>query len=403
MTQLTARPTTYRDYYDLYNSICSNGTRHDGTRALYNVEYHVPAYRDDEGNEYIVLPSTRGHKPVVVEYAIYESMWYAFGSNYAAEISQLYPFWSRMADKDGYVNSNYGYQIREGVRETGFRSANEAAEMLASQIKNGQATASTHANLLNIGNQSSTHDVPCNVRVQFKLVTDKQGCLHLSGRSIARSIDMTFGLPYDQYMLQLITHLVARRLRDELLTNHEIIIDGCSFNILNCHIYDHDYDAFMASLHDGIKDWCKCTMVPAADAMSNVIAGQTYYKSLRKTLSMVARTDDSDEIKGIRRSVRRDLTQRVDSINKSPTPIKKVMSSYYLAHEFESLQENSQADITMCVAPSKQQVEVNVPSPRVLDLSPTTERKRSTIEDDESILMLMSDMSRDVTHIWHVR
>lgn len=225
----------YTDYHDLFSDVFNNGSHHADTYALYGVTYVVPVYALNKMNErnHVYMPEWRGDKRTSIDYARDESRWYALGTNNVSEIAHKYKFWNRMADpKAQTVNSNYGYQLRV---TPGPKTARAFAEEL---VKNGEATSPLMTPLAMV----ATHDVPCNMQVHAKL-RDVNNTLVLDMSSFARSIDLTFGLPYDQYMLQLLGYAICEEL--EKLLDRPAILHSCIFRIANVHIYERDVNALV--------------------------------------------------------------------------------------------------------------------------------------------------------------
>lgn len=225
----------HTDYHDLFNDVLENGSHHADTYALYGVTYVVPVHALNEMNDgdHVYMPEWRGDKRTSIDYALDESRWYALGTNNVSEIARKYTFWNRMADpKTQTVNSNYGYQLRV---TPGPKTAREFAEALA---KNDEATSP----LLTPSAMVATHDVPCNMQVHARL-RNVDNTLVLDMSSLARSIDLTFGLPYDQYMLQLLGYAICKEL--ESLLNRRVSLHSCIFRIANVHIYERDVNALV--------------------------------------------------------------------------------------------------------------------------------------------------------------
>lgn len=225
----------HTDYHDLFNDVLENGSHHADTYALYGVTYVVPVHALNKlhGRDNIYMPEWRGDKHTSVAYAVDESRWYALGTNNVKEMAQKYKFWNRMADpKNQTVNSNYGYQLRI---TPGPKTAREFAEAI---VENNEATSP----LMTPTAMVATHDVPCNMQVHAKL-RDVDNTLVLDMSSFARSIDLTFGLPYDQYMLQLLGYAICDEL--EKLLDRYVTLQSCIFRIANVHIYERDVNALV--------------------------------------------------------------------------------------------------------------------------------------------------------------
>ena len=95
-------------YYKKY--IIKNGTTFDDTEALFNVGFYI-----ENPTSNLIKDKDRNWK---WEYAEAEWQWYLSGDNNISKLEELYgkvpEIWKRMADKEGFVNSNYGWQWERG-------------------------------------------------------------------------------------------------------------------------------------------------------------------------------------------------------------------------------------------------------------------------------------------------
>ena len=95
-------------FHDLYWRIVRDGVDFAGTKALFNVGFTI----NKPNNNLIINGKVmREWKP---EYAEAEWQWYLSGDRNISKLGDIYgkvpEIWKRMADPDGKVNSNYGYQ-----------------------------------------------------------------------------------------------------------------------------------------------------------------------------------------------------------------------------------------------------------------------------------------------------
>ena len=102
--------TKFKTASDAFNYffpiIMFEGEKFDNTRALFNVGFYIENPMDNH-----ILAKNRKWSH---EYAEAEWQWYLSGDPNIIKLGQIYgkipPIWERMADSDGNVNSNYGYQ-----------------------------------------------------------------------------------------------------------------------------------------------------------------------------------------------------------------------------------------------------------------------------------------------------
>ena len=240
----------YLSYYELLNDIVYNGYNYAHTHLLNDVTYRIDCegiaqvndeYHDDElalsNSGVIVVPEMRGHLPFKDTYALTELTWYHLGSRNASEIQDHAPLWGRIA-QNGKVNSNYGYQLRvNNAVPGGFDAAIEAAARKLITGKRQQVSL----DIVSQSNMQDDFDTVCNNRVD--VIIESDGRMHL--RVVARSIDMIFGLPYDQFNAQALGHCIAHKINKESLKEREtwestprVYLSSVTFNIANVHVYN---------------------------------------------------------------------------------------------------------------------------------------------------------------------
>ena len=93
--------------FDYYKSqILNKGVDFDNTKALFNVGFTIENPMDNH-----ISCEQRNWKQ---DYAEAEWQWYLSGDNNIKKLGDLYgkvpEIWERMADSEGNVNSNYGWQ-----------------------------------------------------------------------------------------------------------------------------------------------------------------------------------------------------------------------------------------------------------------------------------------------------
>ena len=180
-------------FHDLYWRIVRDGVDFAGTKALFNVgfELEVP-----NANAIIDSKVKRNwsHK-----YAEAEWKWYLSGDPNIKKLGKLYgkvpAIWKRMADHNGNVNSNYGWQwCRENQLD-------KVISMLKANPETRQATISIYD-----GKEINLYDndTPCTYAVQFTILNNK-----LNMSVVMRSNDLWYGFCNDQYQFSNLQMLVA--------------------------------------------------------------------------------------------------------------------------------------------------------------------------------------------------
>lgn len=251
----------YTSYYDLLEDVVYKGCNYAHTHLLNDVTYRIDCEgvsRSVERNALgvvesdhvprarcVVVPEMRGHLHFNNDYAVTELAWYVYGSRNANEIQEFAPLWGRIA-QNGKVNSNYGYQLRVNNLVRG--GIDEAAKSIANNLKSGERQ-SFSLDIVSQSNMQDDFDTVCNNRVD--VIIEPSGRIHL--RVIARSIDMVFGLPYDQFNAQLLGHFIAAKINNAAAKMRDIdayvpfvYLSSVTFNITNVHVYNDNLNNMIA-------------------------------------------------------------------------------------------------------------------------------------------------------------
>ena len=93
-------------YEYIHDRILQDGVEFGGTKALFNVGFYITDPKDRK----IINRERKWNE----EYAEAEWQWYLSGERSIRALGNIYgkipEIWKRMADDNGKVNSNYGYQ-----------------------------------------------------------------------------------------------------------------------------------------------------------------------------------------------------------------------------------------------------------------------------------------------------
>ena len=140
------------------NEIRCNGIEFGDTKALFNVGFTI-----EHPTDMIII---NGERKWNREYADAEWQWYLSGDRNINKLGDIYkkipPIWKRMADKDGNVNSNYGWQWKRNEQ------LDNVIAMLESNPDTRQAAISIYdAKEINDGHYQN--DTPCTYAVQFTI------------------------------------------------------------------------------------------------------------------------------------------------------------------------------------------------------------------------------------------
>ena len=186
--------TANEAYEYMHNEIITNGVEFAGTKALFNIGFTI----EDPTNKVITNKERNWNE----EYAAAEWAWYLSGDPRIETLGELYgkipAIWKRMADENGEVNSNYGYQWKR------HDQLENVINMLKQNPNTRQAAISIYDGK---AMHQYAYDTPCTYAVQFTIVQSK---LYMS--VYMRSNDLWYGFCNDQYQFASLQEMVAERL-----------------------------------------------------------------------------------------------------------------------------------------------------------------------------------------------
>ena len=189
------------------------GIEFDDTQALFNVGFEIENPMDN-----LIDDEDRNWK---WDYAEAEWQWYLSGDNNIEKLGELYgkipEIWKRMADKEGYVNSNYGWQWNRS------RQLETVIDTLKRNPRTRQAAISIYDNK---ENYMYNNDTPCTYAIQFTIQAQ-----HLNMCVTMRSNDLWYGFCNDQYCFSKLQELVA--------TETGLLIGSYYHFAHNLHLYDN--------------------------------------------------------------------------------------------------------------------------------------------------------------------
>ena len=184
-------------YEYLHDRIIQEGVDFADTKALFNVGFYITNPMDNK-----IINRERNWK---LDYAEAEWQWYLSGDRNIAKLGKLYgkvpEIWKRMADADGNVNSNYGWQWERTSQ------LDIVIQMLKDNPKTRQAAISIY-DAKEISDY--TNDTPCTYAVQFTILHGRLDmCVTM------RSNDLWYGFCNDQYCFSELQRLVSKQLNIE--------------------------------------------------------------------------------------------------------------------------------------------------------------------------------------------
>ena len=183
-------------FHDLYWRIVRDGIPFAGTKALFNAGFYIenPALND--------IKDSKVKRNWSVDYAEAEWQWYLSGDRNISKLGLLYgkvpAIWKRMADKDGNVNSNYGWQWKRS----------DQLENVIETLKNFPETRQAAISIYD-GKEHNDYDydTPCTYAIQFTILNNK-----LNMSVVMRSNDLWYGFCNDQYQFSNLQMYVAYQL-----------------------------------------------------------------------------------------------------------------------------------------------------------------------------------------------
>jgi len=184
-------------YEYVHDQILQNGVSFGDTKALFNVGFYITDPKDRK----IINRERKWNE----DYAEAEWQWYLSGDASIHKLGDIYgkipEIWKRMADHNGHVNSNYGYQWERN------RQLDNVVELLSEEPETRQACISIYD-----GKEWGEYafDTPCTYAIQFTIVNNRLDmCVTM------RSNDLWYGFCNDQYQFSKLQETVSERLEIE--------------------------------------------------------------------------------------------------------------------------------------------------------------------------------------------
>jgi thymidylate synthase len=184
-------------YEYLHDRIIQDGVDFANTKALFNVGFYITDSQDNK-----IINRERNWK---LEYAEAEWQWYLSGDRNIKKLGELYgkvpAIWKRMADVNGNVNSNYGWQWKR----------NNQLKLIIQMLKDNPRTRQAAISIYDAKEWDEyTFDTPCTYAVQFTVVHNRLDmCVTM------RSNDLWYGFCNDQYCFSKLQKMVSDELNIE--------------------------------------------------------------------------------------------------------------------------------------------------------------------------------------------
>jgi thymidylate synthase len=199
ITNMKTRFNNANEAYEYYHDlILRTGVDFDNTKALFNVGFTIENPLDNH-----ITNKERNWKS---EYAEAEWQWYLSADPRVSKLGELYgkvpPIWQRMADSNGEVNSNYGYQWKR----------HDQIDYVVAKLKDNPNTRHAAISIYDAKEwQQYTKDTPCTYAIQFTILDNK-----LNMSVYMRSNDLWYGFCNDQYCFSMLHKKVSEMLSIEI-------------------------------------------------------------------------------------------------------------------------------------------------------------------------------------------
>ena len=181
-------------FEDLLDYVIQDGIDFDNTKALFNCGFYIQNPLDNH--------ITNKQRDWKLEYAEAEWQWYLSGDRNINKLGELYgkipPIWERMADSDGNVMSNYGWQWQR----------NNQIDYVVAKLREQPNTRHAAISIYDAKEfEQYRKDTPCTYAIQFTILNNK-----LNMSVYMRSNDIWYGFCNDQYQFSMLQKMIADRL-----------------------------------------------------------------------------------------------------------------------------------------------------------------------------------------------
>jgi thymidylate synthase len=166
-----------------------------------------------------------------VAYAQKELDWYKSKSLNVYDMPNPPSIWRQIADKDGNINSNYGWCVYS--EENGFQYKNTLRELRKNKDSRRAAMIYTRPTMHTDYNNLGKSDFVCTNAVTFAIRNNRLNCVVQM-----RSNDALSGFKNDSYWHQWIQ---AELYRDLIEDYPDLVLGDIIWNSASIHIYQHQF------------------------------------------------------------------------------------------------------------------------------------------------------------------
>ncbi len=184
---------------------CDIETKAGLCRQAFDVNYVLNSYPliENENANYRV-PFIRG--PKGIRYFARELLAYFNGDLAVKALAHASPFWQKLADKNGCINSNYGYYVFH--QRLPYDNQKTQLDWVLECLLQNPDSRRAFITINQLKHKDfESKDFPCTIGMQFYLKND-----HFICSVSSRSTDIFTGLPYDIGFFSFVHELVYRLL-----------------------------------------------------------------------------------------------------------------------------------------------------------------------------------------------
>jgi len=242
-----------KEYLDLVKLVIENGTRKPSRTGIDTISYFAANYRVDLSKGFPLLTT----KKMVWNSLLHEVLWYLSGENHIRNLREKTKIWDAWADKDGNLDTAYGYYWRHFPSAEKDKDGNwkvteiDQIQYVIDTLKTNPYSRRLIVSAWEPGNAIRSKLPPCHYTFAFNVNDGKLNC-HLS----QRSGDIALGIPFNLAAYSLLTQIIARETGFEPGYFAHTIIDA--------HIYVADKGSPMERYDhlEGLKEQLKRDPLP---------------------------------------------------------------------------------------------------------------------------------------------
>ncbi len=212
-----------KQYHDLVKLVMEKG-KHKKTRTgVDTISYFSAFYKVDLSKGFPLLTT----KKMQWKSLLHEVLWYLSGENHIRNLRQHTKIWDSWADKDGNLETAYGYYWRHFPSAQKDKDGQwkitevDQIQYVIDEIKRNPSSRRLVVSAWEPGNATTSKLPPCHYSFVFNVNSGKLNC-HLT----QRSGDIALGIPFNLAAYSLLTQVIAQQLGLELGEFAHTIIDA---------------------------------------------------------------------------------------------------------------------------------------------------------------------------------